>query len=303
MDRYTKSSTDDLLDIKSDENDSRLLQSLKTQAIRYYEGFKWVAEVEVLGCNSETSVERAQFAVAGAVDVLHLILGANFSSNMRMGGPRLKKDQRARITRDRDGLVEIFVSRAPIGQVLEQNWWEIISAGDGAHYLEAAGEALEVTTDPDLKRPLCYRFLEALSWFGQAVRETSDAARVVKYITSIEQMILTDKKNPTKTVRSRGAALCWDPDGNLEMHQWFQEIARLYDLRSMLVHGEVSPFDAQVAAEVRNCERVARRVLFSGLSFFHAIGLNIGNISSNQLRRLYSNHMQAVHKLAKHTCE
>src|SRR5262249_30183915 len=154
------------------------------------------------------SQRRARFAVSSAADILHLLLGAHFSARMLIGGPRIAADQRARITRGTDGALDIMISREPMGQMLEDNWWEIVSGGDGAHYLSAAGEALEVTTDPDLVRPLCYPFLDALSWFGQAVREVSDAARVVKYIAAIERMVLTGEDTVVKTVTNRCAALC-----------------------------------------------------------------------------------------------
>lgn len=300
LDRYVGlSGAPPTMDAQSRENERWLLQSLRDQATRYYESFKWVAEVEIRGCDPEISRERAQFAVSSAVDVLHLLLGARFSVNMRAGGPRLEEDKRASIIRGGDGVVDVFVSRAPVGQVLEQNWWEVISTGDGNYYRDAAGKSLEVTTDPDLKRPLSYRFLEALSWFGQAVRETSDAAQVIKYVTSIEQMVLTGEQDVSKTVKSRAAALCWEPGGDRHLHQWSDNIGTLYTLRSDLVHGLISPFDARVAAGVQDCEKAARCVLIRGLSYFHAIGLDIGKISRKELRAFYKKYVHNIHELEK----
>ena len=61
---------------------------------------------------------------------------------------------------------------------------------------------VEVTTDPDLMRPLCYHFIDALSWFGQAVRETSDAARFVKFITAIKRIVVTNEGNKPRHSRN-----------------------------------------------------------------------------------------------------
>jgi hypothetical protein len=167
------------------------------------------------------------------------------------------------------------------------------------HYLGFAGTTLEVTTDPDLMGPLCYRFLDALSWFGQAVRETSDAARFVKFITAIERIVITNEDDRTETVKKRAAALCWEPDSERKLYQLSERIGELYALRSKLVHGDISPFDERIGVELYGCEAVARRVLLRGLSFFQTIGLTVGNISQKGLRRHYKNYLQDVHKLEK----
>jgi hypothetical protein len=286
-------------DVAPKEIGNDLTRLLRDQAVNYYKGFKWVAEVQVRGCDQEVSLKRAELAVFSAVNVLHLLLGAFYSDSMRVGGPRLEPDLRGRISRGGDGAVEIIVSRAPVGQPLDSRWWEFISAGDGRHYLGCAGITLEVTTDPDLMRPLCYRFLDALSWFGQAVRETSDAARFVKFITAIERIVVTNEDDRTETVKRRGAALCWEPNSERKVYQLSERIGELYALRSKLVHGDISPFDERIGVELYECETVARRVLLRGLSFFQTIGLTVDNISQKRLRRHYKNYLQHIHKLDK----
>jgi hypothetical protein len=301
LDRYVEpcndgSSADDVV---PKENGNDLTRLLRDQAVNYYKGFKWVAEVKIRGCDQEVSLKRAELAVSSAVNVLHLLLGAFYSDSMRVGGPRLEADLRGRISRGGDGVVVLIVSRAPVGQPLDRRWWEFISAGDGRHYLECAGITLGVTTDPDLSRPLCYRFLDALSWFGEAVRETSDAARFVKFITAIERMVVTNEDDRTETVKKRGAALCWEPNSERKVYQLSENIGKLYTLRSNLVHGDISPFDEGIGVKLYECETVARRVLLRGLGFFQTIGLTIDNIPQKRLRRLYKNYLQHIHKLEK----
>jgi hypothetical protein len=282
------------------EGEKEIRRLLLDEALHYYEGFKWVAEVEVRGCDPETSQQRARLAVSSAVDILHLLLGAHFSARMLIGGPRIAADQRARITRGTDGTLDIVISREPMAQMLEANWWEVVSAGDGAHYLSAAGESLQVTTNPDLVRPLCYRFLEALSWFGQAVREVSDAARVVKYITAIERMVVTGEDTVVKTVTNRCAALCWEADDR-DFNWWQNEIGRLYPLRAGLLHGSITPFDARVTIGAHAAGKIARIALIRGLSFFHSLGLKIENLSQKQLRRSYKELVGHVLHLSSET--
>jgi hypothetical protein len=148
-------------------------------------------------------------------------------------------------------------------------------------------------------RPLCYRFLDAVSWFGEAVRETSDAARFVKFITAIERIVVTHEDDRTETVKKRAAALWWEPNNERKVYQWSECIGGLYALRSNLVHGDISPFGERIGVEIYECETVTRRVLLRGLSFFQTIGLTIDNISQKELRRLYKNYLQHIHKLEK----
>jgi hypothetical protein len=77
LDRYVEprddgSSAEDVAPKKIDDD---LTRSLRDQAVNYYQGFKWVAEVQIRGCDQEVSLKRAELAVSSAVNVLHLLLG------------------------------------------------------------------------------------------------------------------------------------------------------------------------------------------------------------------------------------
>jgi hypothetical protein len=125
-----------------------LTSLLRDQAVNYYMGFKWVAEVQVRGCDQEVSLKRAELAVSSAVNVLHLLLGTFYSDSMRVGGPRLEPDLRGRISRGGDGAVEIILSRAPVGQLLDSRWWEFICTGDGGTTLDLPGQRSKLQRIP-----------------------------------------------------------------------------------------------------------------------------------------------------------
>ena len=68
---------------------------LMAAAARFYRQFDWVAEITVRGCDPKTSAQIAEGAVTSALDCLHLIFRAQYSSKMRVGGPALRNDRRA----------------------------------------------------------------------------------------------------------------------------------------------------------------------------------------------------------------
>lgn len=60
--------------------------------------------------------------------------------------------------------------------------------------VKAAGRAIEAVSDPSKTPPLALRFIDAASWHGQAVRETSAAASIVKSVTALKRLVTVDKE-------------------------------------------------------------------------------------------------------------
>ena len=154
-------------------------------AASYYRSFGWVAEVSIPKCDKETSEVVAQRAITSALDCLHLLLGPAHSRKMRIGGPGLAHDKRGGFKITESGL-DLQASYGGPGQVgYDKDWFELFEREDYGKALRFCGLALEAAVDPDLDRPLSRRFLDAAAWFGEAVREESPAAQVVKYVTAL----------------------------------------------------------------------------------------------------------------------
>lgn len=62
--------------------------------LKYYRAFKWVAEITVDRCDTDSSSAIANRTVASALDCLHLLLGAGNSTKMEVGGPGIRRDHR-----------------------------------------------------------------------------------------------------------------------------------------------------------------------------------------------------------------
>jgi hypothetical protein len=120
--------------------------------------------------------------------------------------------------------------------------------------LGAAGKALEPITNPAIQREIGTRLTDAVGWFGDAVREESPAAQIVKAVTALEALVMTGKSNTIASELSdRAAALCFDPERDKIFEEVNDAMSNAYDMRSRLAHGSLSPFDAEVTRCAPEC--------------------------------------------------
>jgi len=253
-------------------------------SISYYKAFKWFAEVLVPVSDEKTSAKMARRAVTSALDCLHLLLGASHSDEMEVGGPRITRDRRGTLTFSNEGL-GASISIAGRGQVgYRDGWADALEREDVTQLLGLFDVAMEATIEPGAGRPLSRRFLDAAHWFGEAVREqNSPAAKIVKFVTALERMVMTDEREDiANTISTRIAALC---AGVGEHQKWVDDVREVYDLRSKLVHGSMSPTDPRVRQGVWKCARIAEQTLSMALHWFRPEGLRFEDFSNKRLAK------------------
>lgn len=280
-----------------DPDRRELRRHLLTNAIRYYRSFDWVAQVEILGCDDETSKVIANRAVTSALDCLHLLIGAKWTDQMRVGGPAMRRDRRGRLTLS-FGKLDVSISSKGVGQVnFGDGWHEILKRPEYQNLLNLMGIALEVAIDPDLNRPLSRRFLDAAQWFGEASRDESPSTRVVKYVTALERMVMTEEKDDiTRLVTERVAAFCFDgktaTETAVDRDIWREKARIAYMLRSKLVHGSMSPHAPEVWQGVRLGAELCETTLLRALHHFGEAGLKMNEVSTKRLGRWFDDVIQ-----------
>jgi hypothetical protein len=261
---------------------------------KFFSLYDWIAVVTVGKCDPVISRERALLTVEGALNILKLLLSQNHSHRFRIAHkPGLPRDT-AELTRFSANTLNIAISHRLEGNAISDDGFQFISEQEDGFYLRTAEKTLESLIDPSRKAPLNQRFLDALAWYGDAVGELSPAARVVKYVTAAERMTVTEKEHDdsgkargvTEIVTRRAAILCYTPTEN-DLDDWETAIGDVYNCRSELVHGSLSPFDEQVFAMVNKAEQISRRVLLRGLEFFNTLGLDTPNYSVRKLKENY----------------
>lgn len=273
----------------AERHDLRRDRKLIGDAASYYGSFGWVAEVTIPQCDKETSEVVARRAITSALDCLHLLLGPAHSRKMRIGGPGLQHDKRGgfKLT---EGALELQASYGGPGHVgYDEDWFKLFDREDYGIALRLCGLALEAAADPTLDRPLSRRFLDAAAWFGEAVRDESPAARVVKYVTALERMLMTDEADDiTKLVSERVAAVCFELPSRDSFEKWRSDTQRAYALRSKLVHGSLSPNSPEIMNQLGMVASVCSMGVQGGLALLGEAGLRAEKVSTKKLAAFYN---------------
>ncbi|MGV8996032.1 MAG: hypothetical protein ACOH12_03690 [Parvibaculaceae bacterium] len=271
-------------------------------AAKFYRQFDWVAEVTVEGCDSEISKQIAERAVTSALDCLQLILQAKHSYKMSVGGPALRRDHRAGVTIGKDGKIHPHTSSSAMGHVnYLDGWSKRLEDPNYTRMLLLIGLALESTVNPDLVSPVSSRFIDAAQWFGEASRDDRPASRVIKYVTALERMVMTDEmKDIQKSISKRVAALCYNLDAS-DFRKWHDDTSYIYDLRSRLVHGSMSPSDPKIADGVWLAARIAEETLLNALGALGEEALEMEKFSTKRLAKWYDHIVATINKIENST--
>ena len=254
------------------------------RASDYYRGFSWVAEVTVPNCDTETSKAVAERTVTAALDCLHLLVRARNSARMSVGGPALHKDWRAAFTIKEARLLYSRSYGGPGEVAFEDDWITFFDDPDNAGFLHLCGVALEAAVDPALDRPISNRFLDAASWFGEGVRERAPGAKVIKFVTALERMLMTDEGDDiAKRVSQRAAAFCARPENPRTYFDVREKAQRAYALRSKLAHGSLSPGAPEALEGVRLGSELGEDAILCALAAFGETGLRSERVNRRHL--------------------
>ena len=247
--------------------------------------WNWTAEVTVRGCDRIISRERALKAADGALDMLRLFAGAEASRTLgRAGAPGLPAVMPAGLWADSSGRLHPARAEEAV-PTIETGWLIRAHGGDGRDWLDRAGRCLEPLADPALNWPLADRLREAASWFGEGVTETYRAARILAFVTAIERAVVPgDHADVWRAVTRRAAILAQDAEGG-SVEEWLDRAKKVYEIRSQIIHGGVSPFAPQAGALEPAAAELARAALHGALAFYERLGLTHADYSAEQLEK------------------
>lgn len=269
------------------ESDSAGLSNrLVDDVVEYYYNYSWIAVTSVDLCDNEVSHQKALRTVNGALNVLKLLLGYHHTNRIRIAYSAGVAKQSATLTQTNDDTLSLSSSfGSGSDHSLGEGWFEILTQQCKCHF-ELASKALSLSTDFERNRGLALRFIDALRWYGDAVSEDDPAYRIIKYISALERLTGTGHEKArgvTEIVTTRAAMLYSDSGatGFVEAKKLTRE---LYDLRSDLLHGSISPFDSKIKSFTENAHDVVRGSLLMGLSLYELIGIDREDINESKLK-------------------
>lgn len=247
----------------------------------------WTAEITVRGCDRIISRERALRAADGALDMLRLFAGAESARNLgRIGAPGLPAVMPAGLWADSSGRLHPVRAEGP-ASTLDTGWLKRAHDVAGRDWLGRAGRCLEPLADPALNWPLADRFREAASWFGEGVTETYRAARILAFVTAIERAVVPgDHADVWRAVTRRAAILAHKAEGD-SLEEWLDRAGKVYEIRSQIVHGAVSPFAPQAGILEPAAADLARAVLCGALTFYETLTLTCARYSADRLETAF----------------
>jgi hypothetical protein len=162
-------------------------------------------------------------------------------------------------------------------------------------WFKMASDLLTFCRDLDTAPPLCVRFVDALAWYGEAVAECSTAAKIVKFVSAIERLVCTGKEHdaegkvlPLAEIVVARAAIFYSRGPGATLVEARTQFERIYDSRSRIVHGSISPFDECLRSIASKTEEVTRMVLLAGLDFFTSLGIDDPRFKEKQLKEQYA---------------
>jgi Apea-like HEPN len=254
----------------------------------FYNNYNWVAIVSIPPCSEQVSRQRAVNTVQGALDVLKLLFGPEKSDRIRLGEARMPPEKTAQLTHDAGGAYHITASRRLSDDVgITAEVFELILGGNDLH-LHTAGTTLDAYVDPQNERHLKRRYLDALSWYGEAVVEPLPSARIIRYVAAWERLTITQKEEVglTDKVTKRIAILGHDVRAG-DFASTLKKVKKIYDWRSRLMHGSSSPFEKALIPVAREAGAITRHALYQSLQVFIPLAHKIDNPKEADLEAEY----------------
>lgn len=198
----------------ADAESARRKDMLAEKCAAYLEAFSDVAEVTVPDCDEVTSQRIADEAVQAALSSLHLLAGAYPTKAMRGGGPAMTAVETASIAVDSDEVAVLRWSKTWEGASIHSAFWGSLSKPPRVQMVDAIGVAIATIINRTDAEFVAARFLDAVAWYSDAVREKSLPAAIVKYLTAMERLLWTGEKGAgvTRRLAERTAALCFSAD-------------------------------------------------------------------------------------------
>lgn len=253
-----------------------------------FQRYNWVAVVKIEAAHKDVSYVRALFATRGALNIIKVILGPYHTSRLRTADDHGSAGKAATLTRDAHGELSISLSTTPIDNVAGEHWHRLLTNNT---YFTLLSRVLTLCSTFDDPPPLCARLMDSIAWFGDAVAEKAPAAKIVKFVNAIERICGTGKEFTAKGME-RGvtgivltrSSIIYSVITGKSMTAAKKEIEDIYECRSKLVHGSLSPFSDQVAAQVDKTERVTNAFLCGAINYFDRLGLENRALDENGLR-------------------
>lgn len=245
--------------------------SLKQRTINYYKEYPWIASVDVESCDFDASFQIAVYACTTAINTIRVCFGSEVTRMIRLSTEPSDELMSAKIWSSSDGDLECSHSstfKSPSGPL---NWYEFLNEQDGGRIKAFFGEIIHQACALVDYSELSGRVVDSVNWFGDACREKSTAASIVKYVTAIERLYMASADFGVKErFISRVSKILSDFELS-SADNARQDALRVYNLRSTVVHGGISPRSGENTLPTEEAENLARGCILCAEQLYRII--------------------------------
>ncbi|WP_321394213.1 HEPN domain-containing protein [Emcibacter sp.] len=273
-------------EFRTDENNK-----LHTKALEYYSQFPWIAKVFVPQVEIEKSRQMSKQAVIYALSVIKLILEPHAGKRIKLcGGTENPYMAEFKILNDQPyamitSTAKYISADDKLSNILHENLDRISNLSGQLLSFFLSGEEVAL---------IYQRLLNSIWWFGDAVSEISESAKIVKYVNAIEAIVITDDNKTTAQFNNRVLGLVTPVREYLfdDTMKLDKKISKLYDLRSKLVHGRKSPIDTKLAENIFFAHDLASKVIISSFYWTSMIAEKDHNMTIKSIHKEFENSLE-----------
>lgn len=252
-------------------------QELWDECESHYDKFQWVSEVKIPRVYEyDIAKELAEKASINALNLLHLLISITHSYRMETGFNISPTNDSYQVYRYHDGKFGYQLSGSASGNVgIPDDFWNMFEEGYFKTLLTIHSEAINLSLELKESYPAVERYLQASYWLGDAIRESSPAIQVVKYVTCLERLLTFNESSAIKkkvSKRSTALLICSGFVGNSSAGNVYYEFKQLYQLRSDVVHGSLSPNADKLPMSLIRIDELTREVV---MSFMNLVGARL----------------------------
>lgn len=247
----------------------------------------WVALATFQGMDPLLGKERAQMAVRAALELLAALLDPRRGERLVISTASMQPEATVYFTRKSNGTWSANWMRQTLQTTFGEGWHEYLN-GELRPFLETGGQAVAGLLCPRKPFPLEQRFLDGLHWFGLACCERSPASRIVACVFALERLSMTREVEDLGMIArafAQRSILLAQGFAGLRAIEWFADFQMLYDVRSRLAHGDISPTDATIVTSASFALAATRAALLGCLAVY--ANLSRGQGSDDDLRKYF----------------
>lgn len=263
----------------------------------FYGSFNWYAEIDVENCEEGPAREIAFRMAWSAIDCCQLLIGGEGLERMSVGDVAIGENKEAHIVISYGKIDNLSVTLKGQDIPLGEDVWRQTSSDHVRDTLHLMGLAIKNTHNLSKPPELSNRFIDAVHWYGLAMRDPNPSTRLVALVMAVERLLLPKKVYPIEsTVRFRSAPLVrW------KRHR--KRLKKIYETRNLLAHGKLSSRAPELYTACRDANIFANSVLFECLHLFGENGLTKSGVSVDEIENAFEKWGRVFVEEQKRKCQ